>query len=112
MKIDFEAIQETLVDGLRGGKGLVGIRAHADAHNRLLMGRLVPGASIGGHRHVGDSETIYILKGQGTMHGETGDYALCAGQVSYCSPGAWHSLENTGEEDLHFFAIIPQHATI
>ena len=111
MKIDFDQMEGLASNGLRGGKGAALVKSVSDAHNKIMQGRLAPGASIGGHRHEQDSETLYLVSGQGLMHTEQGTEPLSPGQVSYCPPGAWHSLENIGQEELVFFAVIPRHGS-
>lgn len=109
MKIDFSALEERLVPGMRGGRGSARIKQFADPDNRVLWIALAPGASIGGHRHDTSSETVYVLAGSGTVSTETGEEKVQAGDCHYCPKGAWHSLANTGEGDLEIFAVIPEH---
>lgn len=109
MKINFNEIPENVVQGLRGGQGEARVKTFSDADNRLMMITLAPGAFIGRHTHEKDSETIYILKGQGTMDSEEGSLPAAPGECHYCARGQWHSLKNTGNEDLVVFAVIPTH---
>ena len=73
-----------------------------------LLGRLVPGASIGLHTHEAGSEIVYILSGEGKALYDGGQETLTAGDCHYCPKGHSHSLINGGGEDLVFFAVIPQ----
>ena len=56
---------------MRGGKGVVSVKQLLQPEEMLGKGRLfaelvIPvGASIGMHRHDGDSEAYYCLKGNG-----------------------------------------------
>lgn len=109
MKINFNEISENTVQGLRGGQGEARIRAYADADNRLMMIALAPGAFIGRHTHETDSETIYVLKGRGTVDSQEGSLPVSPGECHYCGRGQWHSLKNTGAEDLLVFAVVPTH---
>lgn len=110
MKINFNELPEKVVNGLRGGQGAVGVKTFQDDDNKLMMLRLTPGAFIGRHTHETDSETMYILKGEGTM--ESGEVLLpvLTGDCHYCAKGQWHSLKNTGESDLVCLAVIPTHS--
>jgi len=64
------------------------------------------GASLGVHQHVGNNETYYLIKGTGlyTDNGET--YTVKAGDTTFCADGDTHGIENIGEEDLIFIALI------
>ena len=56
------------------------------------------GASLGIHRHRGNAESYYILAGK--------TYEVHAGDTTYCADGHSHGLENTGDGDLKFMALI------
>ena len=66
MLIDFDRIPETLLPHFYGGEGTARAKMHADGLNRITVGTLVPGASIGLHTHETNSEIVYILRGTGT----------------------------------------------
>ena len=52
--------------------------------NRIIYGKLMPGASIGVHTHETNSEIIYITKGTGRVLMD-GEYEkLEAGMCHYC----------------------------
>ena len=53
------------------------------------------------------SEIIYILSGHGTVDDDGTLCPLKPGDCTYCPKGHAHSLMNTGEEDLVFFAVVP-----
>ena len=73
------------------------------------MGTLEPGASIGLHTHETNSEIIYILRGKGKVLFE-GEYELVsAGLCHYCPQGCSHSLINDSDDNLTFFAVVPEH---
>ena len=84
------------------------IRAYADEKNRIMVNRLIPGASVGLHTHQGSSETIYILEGGGKVIYDGEELRISAGQVHYCPEGHEHSMINDTESDLVFFAVVPQ----
>ena len=84
------------------------IRAYADEKNRIMVNRLIPGASVGLHTHQGSSETIYILEGSAKVIYDGEEMRISAGQVHYCPEGHEHSMINDTESDLVFFAVVPQ----
>lgn len=95
-----------------GGKGTGEL--HIALEDQELEGRakavmsvvLHPGSSIGSHQHVGNLEIYYVLKGEGifTVNGESSP--IHAGQSGTMKPGDYHSIENTGAEDMLISAIV------
>lgn len=78
-----------------------------DAGNKIFFGKLIPGASIGLHIHETSCEIIYVLKGNGKVLYDDGEYEITAGLCHYCPKGHSHSLINNSNEDLDFFAVVP-----
>jgi len=109
MIIDFDKIELSILENFKGGEKATEANMFVDENNRMLMGRLVPGASIGLHRHVGSSEVILIRKGSGKVLFEGEYIPLKEGDVHYCPEGCEHSLINDSQEDLLFFGIVPNH---
>lgn len=65
-----------------------------------------PGCSLGFHEHHGESETYYILKGQG-IYSDNGTLRMVkAGDVTFTPDGEGHALTNTEDTDLVFMALI------
>lgn len=109
MLIDFNAMEEKIIPHMRGGEKEAGMRGYNDGLCKIMQGRLIPGATVGLHTHVTDSETIYILSGKGKILYDDGCEPLTVGSCHYCPKGHSHSLINDGDEDLIFLAIVPQH---
>ena len=80
-----------------------------DENNRIMMGMLIPGATIGLHRHEGSSEVIFIQSGSGKVLYDGKYEEVKAGDVHYCPEGHEHSLINDSEENLTYFAVVPNH---
>ena len=57
--------------------------------------------------HDTNSEIIYFLSGKGTVLYDGEKLAVEAGQCHYCPKGHSHSLINDSDEDLVFFAVVP-----
>ena len=67
---------------------------------------LEAGCSLGYHEHHGESETYYILSGEG-IYSDNGRLRMVkAGDVTFTPDGEGHALTNTGNEDLVFMALI------
>lgn len=107
MKIDFSIIEETSAPHFKGGEKEFNSRAFFDGLNRILKGRLVPGASIGLHTHDTSSEIMFITKGEGHVIYDGEKIALKAGDVHYCPKGHSHTLINDSDDDLEFSAVVP-----
>lgn len=108
MLINFAAIEEQMIPHMRGGEKEVALRTYTDGQCKIMKGRLVPGASIGLHTHETNSETIYVLEGQGKVLYD-GEYeSLSAGSCHYCPKGHAHSLINDSAAELVFFAVVPE----
>lgn len=108
MKIDFNDIEEKLIPNFKGGEKETGTRMFSDSLNKILKGRLTPGASIGLHTHDTSSEIMFITKGQGYVIYDGGRIDLKSGDVHYCPKGHSHTLINDSEGDLEFSAVVPQ----
>ena len=107
MKIDFSSIEENSFPNFKGGEKAFAARMFFDGLNRIMKGRLVPGASIGMHTHDAGSEIMFITKGCGTVIYDGERIALRSGDVHYCPKGHSHSLINDGDADLEFSAVVP-----
>lgn len=110
MIIDFTTIQEEERPHFQGGEKSYFAKMYADDQNKIMSGRLEPGASIGIHTHVTNSEMIYVLEGTGTVLYNDGSEKVGPGTCHYCPMGYSHSLINDGMETLRFLAIVPSHA--
>ena len=65
-----------------------------------------PGGSIGQHTHEGDFETYYILKGRARVNDNGNVAELGPGDMTQCKDGNFHSIENIGDVDLEYLAVI------
>lgn len=108
MIIPYNTMDEEHFPGFKGGEGALEAKMFSDGLNRILYGRLVPGASIGRHTHESNSEIIYVLSGTGTVLYDDGQEPVSAGQCHYCPKGHAHSLINDSDADLTFFAVVPE----
>lgn len=108
MIINFNETEETVLPHFNGGEKELKARIHLDEKNKILYGKLEPGASIGMHTHDTSSEIIYILQGQGKVLFDGGEEAVEAGLCHYCPKGHAHSLINNSQDLLVFFAVVPQ----
>lgn len=68
--------------------------------------RVPVGASINVHQHVNTNETYYILQGKALYTDNGATYEVKAGDTTYCADGDTHGIENIGDDDLIFIALI------
>ncbi len=106
--LKFYEMPDTVLEHFKGGEGSTIAKMFADELNRIFIGRLQPGCSIGMHTHDTSSEVIYVLEGVGTTILDGITETLQPGDCSYCKKGSSHTLINKGEKDLLFFAVVPQ----
>lgn len=108
MKINFEEIEKHILPHFKGGNLFYEANIYDDGINKIMRGKLVPGASIGMHTHDDSSEIIFITQGNGIVASPDGEENLKAGDCHYCAKGHAHSLINNGDVDLCFLAIVPK----
>ena len=102
------------VSELAGGKGLTTIHHIVsseelmDAASMYAKVVLAPGASIGWHRHTGETEPYYVLEGKGVFvdndgtRTEVGPGDCCVIENNQC-----HAIENISRSrELVFMALI------
>ena len=109
MIINFEQMEEKRLPEFKGGAGDFVATMHTEALGKILYARFEPGSSIGLHPHETNSEIIYILSGTASIVYDETTEELTAGVCHYCPKGHSHSMSNRGEQDLVFFAVIPEH---
>jgi mannose-6-phosphate isomerase-like protein (cupin superfamily) len=61
----------------------------------------------GPHLHRDFEECIYVLSGQGTMHAESGQYPVVAGDILLVPAGEKHMTANTSSEPLVLLCFFP-----
>lgn len=108
MLIEFDSMETKVIPNMRGGEKEVSVKMYTDELEKIMRGTLIPGATIGLHTHDTSSEIIYILSGKGKILYDGVYEPLSAGSCHYCPKGHAHSLMNDSEEDLVFFAIVPE----
>ena len=99
-------------ENMAGGKGHVIIKLILE--DKELNGKckmyaevtLEPGCSLGYHEHHNESETYYILRGEGNYDDNGRIRPVKAGDMTFTPDGMGHGLTNTGDTDLVFMALI------
>ncbi len=108
MIIDFDKIAEEHIEGFKGGKGKLDMRAFVDDEARIMYSTLRSGACSGKHQHVGTFEAMFVISGELTVHYD--DYCMevaRVGQLHYCPEGHFHWFENCTDHDVVYLAIVP-----
>ena len=108
MRVDFNDIKEQVIEGFKGGKGSITLKMTTKNDVTFIRAKLHPNSSVGMHKHMADSETIYVLSGKGKTICDGETEVLKAGSVTFCPVGCSHCLINDGDEDLEFFAVVPK----
>jgi len=109
MIFDYEKMDWKSIPNFKGGELQADMKSFLDENNRILVGKLEPGASIGYHTHEIDSEIVYALQGEVevTMDGEK--EILKAGMAHYCPQGHSHGMKNVSDTPFVMFAVVPVH---
>ena len=95
-----------------GGKGTLTNTHFLNNEDTCGAGRLfvksmlTPGSSIGNHTHKGDFENYYILSGKALVNDNGENVILEAGDSVLCKNGQSHSIENIGDTNLEYIALI------
>lgn len=109
MIFDYDKIEETILPNFKGGEKEAITQMYFDGMNRIMRGRLRPGASIGLHTHDTNSEIVYIISGHGIVIFDGEEEELRPGVCHYCPKGHAHTMiNNRDDEDLVIFAVIPE----
>ena len=103
--------EERIVERIEGASGGKGILRKEVLIDREQMGEhcglfgevtLEPEAVLGYHEHHGETETYYILSGNGVYVDNGEEVPAKEGDVFFCKDGDGHGLKNTGARDLVF----------
>ena len=114
MVINRSGMKTEKKERMRDGEGTVSIVHLVDCEkekNIRMLAELTlpPGASIGNHRHEGETEYFLVLSGGGTVHDDGTEKAVKAGDTIITGNGASHSVKNTGACPLVMHAVIVTH---
>lgn len=107
MKIAFTDMEGEILPAFKGGEKEYRAKRYGDEACKIMSGRLIPGASIGYHKHTEDYEVIFITAGEGKVLYDEEEIRLKAGDCHYCPQGHAHSLINDSDADLTFYAVVP-----
>lgn len=78
-----------------------------DGKCRMVAKVVMPtGGKLKYHPHFNESETYYILSGNGIYNDDGIEYPVTAGDLTFTPSGHSHGISNPSKEDLVFLAII------
>ena len=98
-------------ENIAGGKGFIKLEhlmseKIADNCRMFASVTVKPGDSIGNHPHNGETETYYIISGDGIYTDNGKEYPVKVGDTVHCKDGDSHGIRNEGTADLVFIALI------
>ncbi len=70
------------------------------------MMHMLPNCKLGYHPHDGETEVFYIVSGKGIFTDDDKEFDVEAGDVLLTGTGHGHALENKGNEELVYAALI------
>ena len=105
-------MEKQVVQNMCGGEGCVIIERILN--EKQLNGKcglyarvtIPAGSSLGYHEHHGESETYFILSGEGEYDDNGQKRAVRPGDVTFTPDGCGHGLKPTGSEPIVFMALI------
>jgi mannose-6-phosphate isomerase-like protein (cupin superfamily) len=115
MFIQRSAMKTEQKEKLRGGEGVAAFTYYFEGavpqaslpHVKMAAEiALPPGASIGVHKHEGETEYYIFLEGTGIADDNGTEVPIAKGSVMATGNGAFHAVKNTGSVPLVFTAII------
>ena len=95
-----------------GGKGEISVKYILNEEEMNGKGKMfpevtiAPGCSLGYHEHVGNSETYYIIRGEGEYNDNGTIRTVVPGDRTFTPSGYSHGMANNGDTDLVFMALI------
>ena len=108
MILDLPNTPEQAMPNFKGGEGTAWVHMFFDGQNRIMLGRLPAGASIGVHTHETNSEIMHVLSGTARVIIDGQVEYIAAGQTHYCPKGHTHMTMCEGTEDLCILAVVPE----
>jgi len=108
MKIDFNGIEAKVEKNFKGGEREVLIKAFSDGAVKIMQITVPKGATIGMHKHIGNSEEIFLISGRGFFITDGIREEAIAGQAFYCPSGSSHTFVNEADGDSVLFAVVPE----
>ncbi len=108
MILDFSKMEVTVLKNFKGGAKEMFVKMFADDKNKIMLSVLKPGASIGYHKHENNCEIIFMIKGNAMVNYDNETLRLNNGQAFYCPMGHSHDLVNDTEDEIMFFAVVPE----
>lgn len=109
MIFNYDEMEWKSIPNFKGGEQCADMKSFLDENNRILLGKLEPGASIGYHTHEIDSEIVYAVQGEALVTIDGVDEVLKAGTAHYCPMGHSHGMKNVSDEPFVMFAVVPRH---
>lgn len=106
MIIDINKMEYERMDNFKGGEKYINGKMYFDGVNRVLVATIIPGASIGLHKHETNSEVIFIEEGSPLVIFEGKEERMEKGNVHYCKKGFTHTLINDTDKDVKIRAVI------
>ena len=107
MIFDYDNMEWNSIPNFKGGEKCADMKSYVDSNNRILVGKLEPGASIGMHTHETDCEIVYALQGEAVVTIDGVKEVLKAGTAHYCPMGHTHGMKNESNAPFIMFAVVP-----
>ena len=74
-------------------------------YQALTYGYIPAGKKFDLHNHENITEIMIVLKGEGIVRDEDGEYGYAPGDVFIYPPNVMHEIENTGSDEHEFVFV-------
>lgn len=82
------------------------VRDNTELKNLIVSSTdLKPGKSTGGHRHEGQEEVYFFIRGTGRMELDADHFDIYEGDTVLIKDGVFHRVHNTGNDNLYFICV-------
>ena len=106
MLIKLSELKTEIINNLNGGEGSIASSAFEHNGNRIVETRIHVGSTIGLHQHPDTSAFAFVISGEGKAICDGEEEILVPGVCQYCPKGSFHTLINTGTEDLVMYTVV------
>ena len=105
IKKSFESVEKTGAHGGSGGRRLFVDDGEIQNFQGMTYGYLPAGNMFAWHNHEGLNEVMFVIKGEGYVKDEDGQYSYSTGDFFIYPNGTYHEIVNTGEDESEMIFV-------
>ena len=109
MKISFDSLEEQNIQNFKGGEGVFKPRMHVGNYNKIMRANTSSRKFYRDFTHMTPTARSYLSSQELEPWEYDDTMEILNPGDCHCPPGHSHSLKNNGDEDLVFYAVVPEH---